>query len=120
MEPWPKILVAGGRDFNYKSIVWDLLDYAMIPYCCRESLVITGGARGVDTLANQWAIERGCETKVVAANWNQHGKKAGWIRNNEMADLEPNLVILFPGGVGTKMMKDIAEKRKFKVIDYAN
>lgn len=109
-----KALVCGGRDFYDKSRVFLTLDK------CREwwniTTVIHGAARGADTLANSWAKERKLEIIKCPARWSIHGKKAGVIRNREMLNLTPDVVIAFPGGTGTENMIQISREAEIPVF----
>jgi hypothetical protein len=50
----------------------------------RPDLLIHGGARGADTLADSVAVELGIPVRVFPAHWNQFGRGAGPVRNKEM------------------------------------
>ena len=113
-----KVLVAGGRDFDDKD--WLFKELNAVHSSEPITQIIDGGARGADSLAYLWAHQMEIDNYRAFANWQKYGKKAGWVRNNQMADLEPDLVILFPGGIGTKMMFDIATRRGFKILDLRN
>ena len=95
-----KILVCGGRDFyNYKALCEALARYA------DDTILVHGDAKGADRLAGMYAMERGWQVKVYPADWNQHGKAAGPIRNRLMLSEEhPELIVAFPGGRGTANM----------------
>jgi hypothetical protein len=98
-----KVLVCGGREGVDEIIVWAVLAYkhAAHPF----SLVIHGGARGVDTFAGTWAAARGVPVRVYPADWKKHGRGAGPIRNKQMlVEGKPDVVIAFPGGAGTANM----------------
>ena len=67
--------------------------------------IISGCARGADTLGIEWAEARGMEVARFPADWETHGRAAGPIRNQQMLDDgKPDLVIAFPGGRGTADM----------------
>lgn len=73
--------------------------------------IITGGAKGVDSAAIDWAVVNWCEFKEYLADWRKHGKAAGPIRNQQMLDEEKiDLVVAFPGGSGTADMVRRARK----------
>lgn len=109
-----KVLVCGGRGYADKDRLFKTLDG--INRSDGVSMVIHGAANGADTLAGQWARDRGVQEVVCPANWNKHGRRAGYLRNVAMADLGPDYVVAFPGGVGTNMMVELAEKRGISVI----
>jgi len=103
-----KILVCGGRGYNRRDVIFATLDniHSETPI----SYLIEGGARGVDQLAYAWARERGLDGKTYPADWAQHGKAAGPIRNRQMLESgNPDLVIAFPGGRGTAHMIGLAK-----------
>ena len=95
-----RILVCGGRDF-YGSV--DCLSLLKI------DILIHGGARGADMLADTWARMHGVHCARVDALWDHYGKSAGFKRNAVMAQLSPDLCVAFPGGVGTQMMVKICQ-----------
>lgn len=74
-------------------------------------------APGADSLARQWAEDNGVETIGFRASWNLYGKRAGYIRNVQMLNEgQPDLVVAFPGGAGTKMMINLAEAAGVPVV----
>jgi len=105
-----RVLVCGGRDFKDKAKVFNTLDKMFITsdedYC---ELVIHGGATGADSLAGEWARSHGIPEIVVPPNWDYYGKRAGLERNHWMLGLDPDVVVAFPGGTGTKHMVTISK-----------
>lgn len=76
-----------------------------------------GDQTGADFLAVEWAKEAQVPFKIYPADWDQHGLKAGPIRNRQMLEQElPAAVIGFPGSKGTRNMCDIAERAGVRVI----
>ena len=73
--------------------------------------IISGMAKGTDTLAVQYAALRNYPIIKMPANWNKFGRAAGHIRNIEMAKIA-NACICFWDGIskGTKHMIDISTK----------
>lgn len=104
MSEGARVLVCGGRDYANIERVF----YALDQYHKRHgpiSLVITGAARGADTLAGAWALARRVDLDPYPADWRTHGKRAGPLRNQQMIDEgKPTVVIAFPGGAGTADM----------------
>lgn len=82
-----------------------------------ELCIIHGGATGADTCADDWCvINFHTNVRVYPADWNKYGKRAGIIRNIEMLDKEtPDMVLAFPGGVGTAHMVREARARGIEV-----
>jgi hypothetical protein len=84
-----KILICGGRNFsNYEYLMGAVDRYIKTSeedFPDNEIEIVSGGARGADTLAERYAKEKNLKLKVFPADWNAHGKKAGILRNEEMA-----------------------------------
>lgn len=80
-----------------------------------EFVVIHGGAKGADAMAAEWAAKNGYPVIEMKAAWTALGHKAGFVRNRWMVDwANPNLVISFPGGVGTADMLKLAKERQIE------
>jgi len=98
-----RVLVCGGRNFHDFKLMAAELD--RIHRSDGIALVISGAARGADTLAESWAALFGVGLVRFPADWARHGKAAGPIRNQQMLDEgKPDLVVAFPGGAGTADM----------------
>ena len=109
-----RVIVCGGRDYFDQRTVNKALD--LLHERKGVELVIQGGAKGADHCAWVWAVSREVPTVQVNADWDKHGKRAGYIRNQVMLDGgKPDGVVAFPGGAGTNMMSEIATKAGVKV-----
>ena len=77
-----RILVCGGRDYANGHALDTVLDaiHAQRPV----TRLIDGVLRGADSLAAAWARSRGIPTLPFPADWNKHGKAAGFLRNATM------------------------------------
>lgn len=86
-----RVLVCGDRDWSDRELIFSTLQelWAEEPF-----LVIAGGCRGADTIAEEWAQVSGCECRVFKADWSL-GRRAGPIRNARMLEQEPDLVVAF-------------------------
>lgn len=126
-----RILVCGGRDYKdylrIKEVLDNLHDEGGHPYKKEITEIIHGNATGADTLAALWASHTwkhngdSIEVKVFPADWDKHGKSAGYIRNQQMLDEgKPDLVIAFPGGKGTTNMVQLAAKAGIPCISVDN
>jgi hypothetical protein len=106
MEAIMRILVCGGRDFNDAAKLNAELDAIHAEHGITE--LIHGCARGADTLAQLWANSQGIMQWAFPADWNKHGKSAGFIPNSQMLSTgQPDLVVAFPGGKGTAHMVNL-------------
>ncbi len=103
-----RVLVCGGRDFNNEDYLLEALH--ILDMRVKISAIIQGGARGADLLARKVAEECNIPMFEFRAQWKQHGKAAGPIRNKRMLEEgNPDMVLAFPGGPGTANM--IAQAR---------
>ena len=101
-----KVIIAGGRDFQNTELLQEEMFYLQQTLDVDE--IVSGGARGADKLGEIWA---GNDTPVTPfpADWDLHGKAAGYIRNKEMAEYADVLVAFWDGkSKGTKHMIDLA------------
>lgn len=82
-----------------------------------DTLIIQGGAHGVDNAAKIFASTMGFSCQEFKADWKQYGKGAGPIRNAQMLDEIPDLVIAFPRGKspGTRNCIKQAQERNIPV-----
>jgi predicted Rossmann-fold nucleotide-binding protein len=114
-----KILVCGGRNYQDRSRVFQVLDakyrqYGSLQHADPFDTIIHGCAPGADRLAHEWATEKGLIVCGFPANWAIYGKAAGPIRNRAMLELRPALVVAFPGGQGTADM--VAKARASSIL----
>ncbi len=125
-----RVLVCGSRTFQDRAHLEAVLHGLCYVYYGnwvfgeddKEFIVIQGGARGADELADQWADSVRTEVLEFPADWDRYGKRAGYVRNQQMLDEgQPDLVVAFvdkplPESRGTAMMVDIARKAGIKTI----
>lgn len=80
-------------------------------------LIVSGGARGVDMIAEDWAFIKGITTKIFLPEWNVHGKKAGFIRNKDIVN-NADVVYAFWDGEskGTASSIQLALEKRLEVI----
>ncbi len=112
-----KVIVCGGRNYNDADRLVAELDrlHAEQPI----TKLLYGMARGADDLAKTWATMRGVKRYGFPARWEHHGRSAGPIRNQEMLDANPDLVVAFPGGSGTADMVRRAKAVGVRVVEIA-
>ena len=70
-----KYAIIGGRDFNNYQSIKNVMAFQEA-----VNLIISGGARGADSLAERFAKENGIPFKLFPANWDRYGKSAGYKR----------------------------------------
>ena len=122
-----RIIIAGSRDFNDYAIAKRELDsfFNTLLIDATEKIdieIISGTARGADTLGEKYAKENNIKLTRMPADWNMYGKAAGMIRNNQMASYASEngyvgYLVVFWDGIsrGTKGMIDIAKRKELNI-----
>lgn len=113
------IVICGMRNYTDREGLYRALDNLL--NWVKVKRVITGGCRGTDALAKDYAEAHGYQHREVKANWVKHGRKAGPLRNREMAKQANATVAVWDGiSRGTKSMLDEAKKAGHEYIAYYN
>jgi len=111
-----KILVCGSHTFDdYASVEHYLWVIAKLGGTSSGVEIISGGANGADKLAEKFVDNMGCIGHMVPADWEKHGKSAGIIRNNEMLDMGPDIVVAFWDGKSRGTQHTLTEAMKRKI-----
>lgn len=92
-EPF-RLWVGGSRTFTDRELLHRKLD-ALTRKIKRTILVVHGGAKGTDRMAGDWAWEHGWTQEVHHPDWAGLGKKAGMVRNKEMAKVSDAAVFFW-------------------------
>ncbi len=137
-----KIVVSGDRYYTDKNNIALILKQFTIPtfqqllskyISSNKSLpsiqnlsdmhIIQGGCKGADLLAKNIAEEWGCQISTFAISkedWHEHGKAAGPVRNKQMLDENPHIVLCFHNNLqqskGTKDMFNQGMKTNIPII----
>lgn len=109
------VLVTGGRTYCDVAAIFDCLVHLNSEH--EHLIVVHGDAPGADNTASKVCKEVGIDQVKIPANWTKYDRAAGPIRNTLMIDLlNVDLVLAFPGDVGTKNMCSQASKREIPII----
>lgn len=108
-----KIAIGGSREYADYDEFRLKIDEFLKDYNKKKLTIISGGARGTDSLAERYARENGINLKIHYANWEMYGRAAGPIRNEIMVK-EADIVIAFFNGKskGTKSLIELAKKHE--------
>lgn len=99
-----KLLISGSRNIT----AFDLSLY--VP--SETSVIITGGAKGIDSLAEKYAKEHNIDTIIIKPQYDLYGRYAPLKRNEEMVNLADKVLIIWDGSSrGTKYTADFAQKQ---------
>lgn len=117
-----KIIIAGGRDFNNYELLKEKCDL-FLSTLEGEIEIVSGTAPGADRLGVRYADERDYGIKLFPADWNAHGKSAGYKRNKEMAFYADGLIAFWDyESSGTHHMIKLAKSHglNVRVVKYIN
>ena len=121
-KPIFRIIIAGGRDFNDYNLLKEKIDNIISDKRKTHQIyIVSGKARGADSLGEKYANENGLNIMEFPADWDKHGKSAGYKRNLEMAENADALIAFWDGeSRGTKHMIDIAKEKNLltRIIRY--
>lgn len=111
-----KLIVAGGRDFDdylllstkLNKLIRNKIDHTKPNL---DIQIVSGTAKGADTLGERYAKENRFSLKKFPADWSKYGKGAGYIRNKEMRDYSDACVVFWDGeSRGSKLMIELARE----------
>ena len=118
-----KIIIAGSREFSD----YNLLEREVKKFIVEENIVnpiiISGIAKGADKLGEDFAKKFKLNVELYPADWDSYGKRAGFLRNEQMAKCASHCIVFWDGdSKGTGHMIDLANKYnlKLKVINFGS
>lgn len=116
-----KVIIAGGRDFDDWHLLCKTCHNLLKDKDYNQVEIVEGGAKGADRLGFEFYRANGTKHKRFPADWHTHGKKAGILRNIEMAEYADALIAFWDGkSRGTKHMIEVAKEKGLliRVIKY--
>jgi hypothetical protein len=110
-----RVIVCGSRRWQDRDAIISRL--ADLTYGNPEVTIVHGNAGGADKIAHQEAQKLGFFVEPHPADWQTHGKSAGYLRNEEMVTLGADLCIAFWDGKskGTRHTMELACERDIPV-----
>ena len=109
-----KVIVAGSRTAGDNPSTYQLLERKLNLILEKKSIthdivIVSGGAKGADLWGELYARDYNYKVKRYPADWDRFGKRAGYLRNEDMAANADALVALWDGtSRGTQHMINIA------------
>lgn len=89
-----KLIIAGSRDLKVSTA---FIQDAIERFGIKTSEIVSGGAAGIDTCAEQYAKDGKMMFARFPADWKTYGKAAGPVRNLAMALYSDALLIIWDG-----------------------
>jgi NTP pyrophosphatase (non-canonical NTP hydrolase) len=118
VNPPAMIVVAGSRNWNNYTDFCDRLEKAIKMLGVSNFVIVSGNAsRGADAMAIKWAESNGVRWVPFTADWDNLGKRAGFVRNAEMAEVATHLIAFFDmNSNGTKNMIELALSKEIPTL----
>ena len=105
----PKIAFTGGVDCNDHQVIWDTLDKVRAKH--PDMVLLHGGSpTGAERIAARWADDRKVAHIPFKPDWTRHAKAAPFKRNDQILEVLPIGVIVFPGSGIQENLADKARK----------
>ena len=105
------MLIVGSRSIT---------DFDLSPYVDESvDCIISGGAKGVDSLAETYANQHGLTITIIRPQYDRYGKAAPLKRNEQMVDMADKILVIWDGiSKGTAYTVKYAQKKEksIKVI----
>lgn len=114
-----KIAIVGSRKFNDFELLQKVVDGIINDLNLDDVKIVSGGAKGTDSLAEQYAILKNFETIIFKPDWKRYGRGAGIVRNKQIVK-NSDIVIAFwdAESKGAKSSIDFALKNNKKCFVY--
>ena len=109
-----KIAIIGSRDFKNKRLLDETMQNLLLKYNITH--IVSGGAKGADTMGVQWANKNNIDSIVYNPNFKQR-KRAYHFRNRQIVN-ESDIIVAFWNGhsTGTKYTINFAKTLEKEVI----
>ena len=103
-----KLLIVGSRSIK---------EYNLEKYIPKETaMIITGGAGGIDSLAEKYADQKRLSKLILRPQYNLYGKFAPLKRNEKMVDIADEVLVIWDGkSKGTAYTILYAQKQNKKL-----
>ena len=112
-----KIAVVGSRTFDDYNLLKETLD----KFYPKVTLIVSGGAKGADSLAERYAKGEGIPTLIFKPDWKKHGKSAGFVRNKDIVSAADTVIAFWDGeskGTNNSIDQAIQLGKKVMIIRF--
>lgn len=116
-----KLAIVGSRSWtDAEKIEKAIFDFWMNNQIDESDLIIvSGGARGADKIAENWADANGVPKIIHLPDWDKYGKSAGFVRNKLIVQ-DCDVLICFWDGTSKGCMNSVKVAKELgkKVVLY--
>ncbi len=116
-----KCIIAGSRDITDYTLVRQA--FSECEWANRITEIVSGQAKGVDTLGEKLAKELCLDIIKFPADWGRFGTNAGFLRNGDMANYADIAIVIMKSGGSNgsrNMIRQMKQRNKpviaFEVI----
>lgn len=107
-----KLIIAGSRTFGSGLSDFDCMESNLLDCVGKVDEIVSGTARGADSFGEIWARMHNVPIKKFRPDWDADGKRAGILRNQQMADYADEAFVFWDGkSKGSKNMIEEMKKR---------
>ena len=115
-----KVIIAGCRNWRAsRSRIQEVVEESGF----EVTELVSGGAPGIDESGEIWAKWEGVQIQIFRASWTTLGRKAGPIRNAEMAKYADALIAFWDGksrGTGSMIREMRSRGKPYHVVAVGN
>nr|MBW0150804.1 DUF2493 domain-containing protein [Phenylobacterium sp.] len=112
-----KVAFTGGTEFNDHQAIWAALDRVWAKHS--DMVLLHGGSpRGAERIAACWAGNRKVAQVAFKPDWTRHAKAAPFKRNDQLLEVLPIGVVVFPGSGISDNLADKARKMGIPLFDF--
>lgn len=107
-----KLIIAGSRTMHESELVLHDLSRCLLPFRLDDiTEIVCGMAQGADMIGLNYSRINNVKLARFPADWDTHGKAAGFIRNRKMAEYSDALLLIWDGeSRGSSIMKKEMQK----------
>jgi len=111
-----KVAIVGSRSISDQMFVETLFN-CFVYIFGKPTKIISGGARGIDSFGAEFAGTNKIELQVFRPDWSKYGKKAGFIRNEDIIKNCDICLAIWDGySMGTKHDLELCEQYKKDLV----
>lgn len=109
-----KVAIVGSRNYKHIERIGVRIGQLVKEYGAQNITIISGGAKGPDSIAVSYAIRKGIRITVYPANWNRYAKRAGPIRNTTIVNNADRIIAFWDGR--SRGTRDTIDKAHLKQV----